>query len=112
VEIWTRDCRKALSGVFGILREHGVLDEWSESDKVMQRFLGDRGWLIHLPHIFEHRYLQEPTINIPTLRKGWDVEVGDADWPIGVRWFRFVGLWLEVGAASRIVIGDVASSRV
>jgi hypothetical protein len=78
----------------------------------MQWSLGDRGWLLHLPHIFEHRYPQEPTINIPTFMKGWDVEEGDADQPIGVRWFPFVGLWLEVGAANRVVIGDVASSRV
>jgi hypothetical protein len=44
--------------------------------------------------------------------KGRDVDEGDADRPIGVRWFRFVGLWLEVAAANRVVIGDVASSRV
>lgn len=78
----------------------------------MQWSLEDRGWLLHLSRILEHTYPQELTINIPTLHKGRDVDEGDADRPIGVRWFRFVGLWLEVAAANRVVIGDVASSRV
>lgn len=77
----------------------------------MQRFIGDRGWLTYLPHIFEHRYLQDPTINIPTF-----ATVGMLTWmtPIGrsASDGSAFGLWLEVGAASRIVIGDVASSRV